>query len=398
MTASPTAELLRDAEQSLMFIVKRPEAVMVRGKGPYLWDTEGKRYLDFIAGWAVTCLGHCPPVLARALAGQAKALINASPALLNEPMIRLAKLLTDHSCLDKVFFANSGAEANEGAVKLARKWGALRKDGAYEVITAWNSFHGRTLAMMSATGKQHWNTLYEPKVPGFTRVPFNDLGAMKKAITPKTCAIMLEPVQGEGGVWVADRAYLRGVRKLCDEHNVLLILDEIQTGVGRLGTLWGYEQYGIEPDIMTLGKGIGGGFPLAALLAKDAVSVFEAGDQGGTFCGQPLAMASGLAVMNEVIGKNIATKAKNRGNYLRRKLKALEGELGLSNVRGKGLLMAVDLPKSNGPDLVTACFKRGLLINAPLPNSVRFMPPLNITAAHVDEMVELFADAVRNTP
>jgi acetylornithine/N-succinyldiaminopimelate aminotransferase len=392
---APTSELIRDAEASLMYVVTRPSQVMVRGKGCYLWDADDRKYLDFIGGWAVTSLGHCPPALVRAINNQAKTLINASPALYNEPMIRLAKLLTDNSCLDKVFFGSTGAEVNEGAVKLARKWGAKHKHGAFEVITTWNSFHGRTLAMMSATGKQHWDELFEPKVPGFKRVPFNDLKAMRQAITPQTCAIMVEPIQGEGGVWVGTKSYLQGLRQLCDEHNILLILDEVQTGVGRTGTLWAYEQYGIEPDVMTLAKGLGGGFPVAALLAKDKFCVFEAGDQGGTYCAQPLAMVAGHAVVSEVIRKKIATKAKNRGAYLRRRLKALEGEYGLSNVRGKGLLVAVDLPQENGPQVVQACFNAGLLINAPVPKSVRFMPPLTVSRAEVDEMLDIFTGVLR---
>jgi acetylornithine/N-succinyldiaminopimelate aminotransferase len=391
-----TAALIKDAEASLMYVVTRPGKVMVQGKGSYLWDSDGKRYLDFIQGWAVNCLGHSPPALARALARQARQLVNASPALYNDQMIRLAKLLTDHSCLDKVFFANSGAEANEGAIKLARKHGALKQNGAYEIITTWNGFHGRTLATMSASGKKHWDELYEPKVKGFVRVPFNDLPAMRQAIVPgRTCAIMLEPVQGEAGVIVATNAYLQGVRALCDEFGLLLILDEIQTGIGRCGTLFAYEQYGIEPDIMTLAKGLGGGFPVSALLAKDAVCVFEQGDQGGTFCAQPLAMAATLAVLEEVIGKKLPAKAATRGRYLLRRLKALAKELGLTDVRGKGLLVGVDLPKDKGAEVVSQCLEAGLLINAPRPNTLRFMPALNLSTAQVDEMLDILTPVLR---
>jgi acetylornithine/N-succinyldiaminopimelate aminotransferase len=396
--AMPTtsAEIVQQAEASLMYVVTRPARVMVRGKGSYVWDAEGKQYLDFIQGWAVNCLGHCPPVLVRALTQQARQLVNASPALYNDRMVQLAKLLTDHSCLDKVFFANSGAEANEGAIKLARKWGAVKKNGAHEIITAWNGFHGRTLATMSASGKQHWDALFEPKVPGFTRVPFNDLEAMRRAVTPgKTVAIMLEPVQGEAGVYVADKAYLQGVRKLCDEQGLLLILDEIQTGIGRCGTLWAYEQYGVEPDIMTLAKGLGGGFPVAALLAKDAVCVFEQGDQGGTFCAQPLAMAAACAVVGEVIAKKVPAKALSRGKYLMKRLKELKAEFGFTDVRGKGLLVAVDLPKEKGADIVAQCFEAGLLINAPRPATLRFMPALNIGNAQVDEMIDILTPVLR---
>ncbi|HEX9841778.1 MAG TPA: acetylornithine transaminase [bacterium] len=383
-----TPRLMAEADQSVMFIVNRPQKVFVRGKGSYLWDADGRRYLDFIQGWAVNCLGHSPPSVVRAITRQAKLLLNASPALHNEPMIELAYGLTQHSALDKVFFANSGAEANEGALKLARKYGALKRNGAHEVITAHHSFHGRTLAMMSASGKSNWEALFEPKVPGFVKVPFNDLVALRKAVTPKTCAIMLEPVQGESGVFVADKKYLKGVRELCDETGVLLILDEIQTGMGRTGSLFAYEQYGIEPDIMTLGKGLGGGFPVAALLAKNAVSLFEAGDQGGTFCGQPLAMVAGKAVLDEMLRRNIPRRAKTRGNYLKRRLKELGGEFGFTDVRGLGLLMAVDLPQAKGADVVNAALERGLLINAPRPNTLRFMPALTVSNAEIDEMLD----------
>ena len=390
-----TSRLMAEADQSVMFIVNRPQTVFVRGKGSYLWDAEGRRYLDFIQGWAVNCLGHSPPALVRAITRQAKLLVNASPALHNEPMIELAHALTQHSALDRVFFANSGAEANEGAIKLARKWGERNKHGAFEVVTAWNSFHGRTLAMMSATGKQHWEALFEPKVPGFHKVPFNDLGALRRAIGPRTCAVMLEPVQGEGGVFVASKKYLQGVRQLCDELGVLLILDEIQTGMGRCGSLFAYEQYGIEPDIMTLGKGLGGGFPVAALLAKESVSVFEAGDQGGTFCGQPLAMAAAKAVLDELLRKNIPRRAKTRGNALKRRLKELGQEFGFTDIRGLGLLMAVDLPQDKGADVVAACLERGLLINAPRPNTLRFMPALTVSNAEIDEMIDTLRGALR---
>jgi acetylornithine/N-succinyldiaminopimelate aminotransferase len=390
-----TAELIQDAEKSLMYVVTRPERVMVQGKGSYLWDSDGRKYLDCLQGWAVNCLGHSPPVLTRALNKQAKVLVNASPALYNQPMIEFAKLLTDNSCMDKVFFANSGAEANEGAIKLARKYGALHQNGAYEIITTWHAFHGRTLSMMSASGKEAWDGLFEPKVPGFTRVPFNDLAALRKTFTDKTCAIMLEPLQGEGGVNVASKAYLRGVRKLCDETGILLILDEIQTGIGRTGKLFAYEHYGIEPDIMTLGKGIGGGFPLSALLAKDKFCVFEQGDQGGTFCAQPLAMVAGLAIVGEVIKKKISNRARSRGRYLMRGLKAMAGEFGFTEVRGMGLLVAVELSREIGTDVVNECLERGLLINAPGPSTLRFMPALNISNAQVDEILEILSAALR---
>src|SRR6185437_10423471 len=266
---------------ALMDITARPQAIFVRGEGSFLWDNNGKRYLDFVQGWAVNCLGHSPPVIADTLATQAKLLLTPSPAFYNEPSLKLAKALVDLSCFDQVFFANSGAEANEGAIKLARKYGALHKNGAFEIITFEGGFHGRTLATMSACGKKAFEPLFEPKVPGFRKARLNDLASVRKLINGKTVAVMLEPIQGEAGVWPATDQFLQELRVLTREHGLLLIVDEIQTGVGRTGKLFHYQHAGIEPDIMTLGKGIGGGVPLAALLATERASCFEHGDQGG---------------------------------------------------------------------------------------------------------------------
>ena len=392
--SSSTPAMLNVAEQRLMYVVTRPEQVMVRGKGSYLWDANDNRYLDFIQGWAVNCLGHCPPVLVRAINKQTKQLVNGSPALLNDQMIEAANILTANSCLDKVWFGSSGAEVNEGAVKLARKYGADRLNGAYEIITTRDSFHGRTLGMMSASGKAGWDKLFEPKVPGFVHVDFNDLEATRAAVTDRTCAIMLELIQGEAGVNVATQECISGLRKLCDEKGILLILDEVQTGIGRTGKLFGYENYEIEPDIMTLGKGLGGGFPVAAFLAKDNVCVFEAGDQGGTYGGQPLAMTAAYTVVNHMIDKKIPDRARRRGNSLKRKLRKLGKESGLTNVRGTGLLVAVDLPHDLGAAVVAQAFDNGLLINAPKPNSLRFMPALTVSDAEVDEMLDILRRAL----
>lgn len=380
-----TQDMLQEADKYLMWVVNRPQAVMVRGKGSYVWDADGKRYLDFIQGWAVNCLGHSPAPVARALARQARELMNSSPALFNNTMIETARELVSQTVLDKVFFASSGAEANEGAIKLARKYGAKKLNGAFEIITTWDGFHGRTLATMSATGKKAWESLFEPKVPGFPKVPFNDLDAMRKAVTAKTCAIMVEPVQGEGGVFVAQQDYMKGLRQLCDEKGILLILDEIQTGMGRCGAMFAYENYGIEPDVMTLGKGIGGGFPVSALLAKDEACVFEGGDQGGTYTFQPLAMVAVQAVIRELVNRNLPKRAATRGRYLERRLKELRQEFGLTDLRASGLLQAVDLPADKAADVMGEAVKRGLLINAPRPNTLRFMPALTISNAEIDE-------------
>ena len=264
---------------TLMDITARPPTVFVRGEGSFLWDDTGKRYLDFIQGWAVNCLGHSPPAVAEALAAQAKVLLTPSPAFYNGPSLELAKALVDHSCFDQVFFTNSGAEANEGAIKLARKFGARQRNGAYEIISFEGGFHGRTLATMSASGKKAFEPLFEPKVPGFPKARLNDLASVEQLINKKTVAVMLEPIQGEAGVWPATDQFLRDLRELTKAKGLLLIFDEIQTGMGRTGKLFDYERAGIEPDIMTLGKGIGGGVPLAALMATQAASCFEHGDR-----------------------------------------------------------------------------------------------------------------------
>src|SRR5947208_329096 len=284
----------------IMKVADRPPFVMVEGKGSWLWDSEGRKYLDFVQGWAVNCLGHSPDIILDALNDQARRLLNCSPAYYNEPMARLATLIADSTGLDEVFLCNSGAEANEGAIKLARKWGSRHRGGAFQIVTMEHGFHGRTLATMAASGKPGWDTLFQPRISGFPKVPLGDLEAVRKAVTPETVAVMLEPIQGEAGVFVAADDWLRDLRKLTRDLGILLILDEIQTGIGRTGRMYGYEHAGIEPDIVTLGKGLGGGTPIAALVASAGASVFEYGDQGGTFNGNALMAAVGCAVVTAV--------------------------------------------------------------------------------------------------
>ena len=380
---------------SLMEITKRPANVFVEGHGSWLKDANGKEYLDFVQGWAVNCLGHSPRALVAAISKQAAKLINCSPAFYNGPMIRLADLIVKHSCLQRVFFANSGAEANEGAVKLARKWGAKYKNGAYEIITMDHAFHGRTLAMMSASGKAEWEQLYEPKVPGFPKAVLNDLESVKALLNEKTVGVLLEPIQGEAGVFVATDEFMKGLRDLTREKGILLILDEIQTGMGRMGKLFGYEQYGIEPDIMTLAKGLGGGVPLAALVAKESICVFEVGDQGGTFNGNPLMMAVGIAVLKELTKPGFLERVVKTGAYLQGRLEDLSRQQGLGEVRGKGLLWALDLNKEIGPQVVEECLNRGLLINSPRKNTLRFMPALNVNRKEVDRMMDTLKGALQ---
>ncbi len=375
------------AFDALMTITHRPETVFLRGEGSWLFDSEGRRYLDFVQGWAVNCLGHCPEPLVRALAEQAATLISCSPAFYNAPMVRLAEALTTASGLERSFFANSGAEANEAAIKLARKWGGLRRGGAHEIVTFEQGFHGRTLATMSASGKAGWERLFEPKVPGFPKVPLGDLGAVEAAIGPETAAVMLEPIQGEAGVVPAGDGFLRELRALTEQKGVLLILDEIQTGMGRTGSLFHYQQLGFRPDILTLGKGLGGGVPLAALLAREAVCCFEPGDQGGTFNGNPLMTAAGLAVLEAVSAPGFLEQVRETGARLSAGLERLSARHGFGAVRGRGLLLALELGRPVGPALVAAAFERGLLINAPRPGCLRFMPALTVSPAEVDEML-----------
>lgn len=382
-------ELLQIADTTLLKVTNRPEIVMHKGEGLYLFDTTGNQYLDFIGGWAVNCLGHCPKVISDVLTEQSRRLINASPSFYNLPMLEYADLLIRHSCFERIFFTSTGAEANEGAIKLARKYGSLHKHGAAEIITTHHGFHGRTLTTMSATGKTQWEDLFEPKTGGFIKTIFNDFESVKKAITGKTCAIMIEPIQGEGGVNVATIDYVKNLRNICSRENILLIFDEIQTGMGRTGKLFCYEHYGIEPDIMTLGKGIGGGFPLSALLAKERLNIFEPGDQGGTYTAQPLAMSVGMVVLKELLSKNLVVHSETMGDLIMRRLLELSETFEIENIRGKGLLIAFDLAETRGPDLVDKCLNDKLLINSPKEKSIRLMPPLVVNENDIEEMLTI---------
>jgi acetylornithine/N-succinyldiaminopimelate aminotransferase len=392
ITADPPPDLF----EAVMNITPRPPIVFVAGQGSWLIDSEGRRYLDFVQGWAVNCLGHSPRPIVAALARQAERLLNCSPAFYNDQMIRLAEMLTQHSGLHQVFLANSGAEANEGAVKLARKWGAKHRDGAYEIITMDHGFHGRTLAMMSASGKVQWEPLYEPKVAGFVKVPLNDLAAVEAAMTKRTVAVMLEPIQGEAGVFEATVPFLRGLRVLTRDKGVLLILDEIQTGIGRTGRVFGFEHAKILPDIMTLAKGLGGGVPLAALVAHRDVCCFDYGDQGGTFCGNPLMAAVGCAVMEEITKPDFLMRVTRAGELLTKRLQAVSSKHRCCEVRGRGLLLALDLKREVASEVVDRALACGLLINAPRPDSLRFMPALTVTDDEIDQMIEILDGTLEN--
>ena len=378
-----------------MQVVGRVPVTLVKGEGARVWDDTGKKYLDFVAGWAVNSLGHCHPVLSEAIAQQAKTLIQTSNQFFTVPQVQLAQLLIENSCFDRVFLANSGLEANEGAVKLARRYGHIKLNGAYEVITAYNSFHGRSLAMTAATGQEKFHIPYEPLPVGFINVPFNDIDAVKKATTEKTCAVMLEPVQGEGGVNIPDDNYLKQVREWCDSKGILLIFDEIQTGVCRLGPLWGYQLFGVEPDIMSLAKGLGGGMPVGAVLAKESCSVFVAGDHGSTFGGNPLACAAAFATLDYIIKNDFASHVKETGDYLIKKLQALKDKHEvITDVRGRGLLAALQFSAEIGQAVLDGCLEKGFLVNRVKPNAIRLMPPLIIGKAEIDEAVSILDKVV----
>ncbi len=378
----------------VMQIAKRPDLVFIKGEGSWLWDSEGKKYLDFIQGWAVNTLGHCPKLITEVLTMQSQKLINSSPAFYNQAMIDCSNTLVDHSVFDQVFFANSGAEANEGAIKLARKWGQLNKSGAWKIITFENGFHGRTLTTMSASGKAAFEPLFEPKTEGFIKVPFNDINAVKQAIDNQTVAIMLELIQGEAGIISAQSEFVEALRKLADQHDLLFIVDEIQTGVARTGKLFAYEHYNIQPDIMTLAKGLGGGVPIAALLAKEQYCVFEFGDQGGTFNGNPLMTSVANAIVSKVSKPSFLNQVNHRSELLTTGLKALSKKYGLGEVRGKGLLLALDVKNINANEIVASCLEKGLIINAPRDNTLRFMPALNVSSSEIAEMLRVLSEVV----
>lgn len=383
-------------EQKLFLrTVNRTPVTLVRGQGVWVWDDQGRQFLDFVGGWAVNSLGHCPPVVVEALAKQAKTLIQTSNQFYTIPQIELAQLLIEHSCLDRVFFCNSGAEANEGAVKLARRYGKLQLNGAYEVITTYNSFHGRTLAMTAATGQRKFQEAYVPLPTGFVNVEYDNVEAIKRATNEQTCAVMLEPIQGEGGVNVPDADYLKKVQSWCRERRILFMLDEIQTGIGRIGTLFAYEQYGVEPDVMTLAKGLGSGVPIGTILARENVSVFSPGDHGSTFGGNPLVCAAAYATLRYIIDNDIPGKVNRVGNYFMTRLENLKQKFdSIAEVRGQGLLIALEFNQEIAETLVLACLGRGLLVNKVKPNALRFMPPLITTEKEVDKAIGILGDAL----
>ncbi len=382
----------------MMHTFDRIPVVLVRGKGARVWDDKGKEYLDFMGGLAVDSIGHAHPVLAAAVCEQARTLIQVCNLFYSVPQIQLAEMLVNNSCLNKVFFCNSGADANEGAVKLARRYGARYLNGAYEVITALNSFHGRTLAMVAASGQPRFQKPYEPLPSGFVNVEYDSIKAVQAATSEKTCAVMLEPIQGEGGVNVPSENYLKEVRQWCDQKGILLILDEIQTGLGRLGSLFGYQEYGVEPDVITLAKGLGSGVPIGAFMAKERAAVFVPGEHGSTFGGNPLACAAGLAVLKFMLDNGLPASVKRTGDYLAAGLRGLQKKYSsITDVRGRGLLMAIEFDRDMAGRVLTACLERSLLVNAVKPNALRFIPPLIIGNSEVDEALGILDEALQAT-
>ncbi|HXW69821.1 MAG TPA: acetylornithine transaminase [Dissulfurispiraceae bacterium] len=386
-------KVIEDSEYYLMHTYNRFPVVLRKGRGMRVWGADGKEYLDFLGGIAVNVLGHCHPKVVVAIQKQAQRLIHVSNFYHSEPQIKLAKLLVNNSFADKVFFCNSGAEANEAAIKLARRYSKEHYGHErYEIITALKSFHGRTLAALTATGQDKLQKGFEPLMPGFRHVPFNDIPSLEEAINGKTCAVMLEPIQGEGGVNVPSDGYLREVRELCDKHGLLLILDEVQSGMGRTGKLFAYEHYDMAPDIMTLAKGLGGGVPIGALLATDKIAaVFKPGTHASTFGGNPLASAAAIATLEAILEDGFVLDHCNRmGEYFRGRLMQLMESLDqIVDVRGKGLFVGMELTRDGMP-IVKACLDRGILINCTGGGNVlRFTPPLIVEKKEVDVLVEL---------
>ena len=389
----PTEELSQDAARYLMQTYTRQPLSIVQGRGTKVYDLEGREYLDFVGGIAVNVLGHGHPDLVQAIQRQAAQLIHTSNLYYTEPQVKLAQLLVDHSFADKVFFCNSGAEANEAAIKLARRYSHDKYGtGRYEIVTMKNSFHGRTFATLTATGQEKVQKDYEPLLPGFRYVTFNNLVELERSVTDKTAAILLEPIQGEGGVYVADREYLKQVRELCSQKDVLLMFDEIQTGMGRTGTLFAYEQLGVRPDIMTLAKGLGGGVPIGACLATDSVAkAFSPGSHASTFGGNPLACAAGLAVCRALLEGRVLDNARQMGEYFAKGLSDCKARHQVvREVRGLGLLQGMDLDM-DGKTIVSECLTRGILINGTGEHVLRFVPPLIITQLEIDRLLDTLA-------
>lgn len=368
--------------------------VLTEGKGCCLYDEEGKEYIDFCAGIATNALGYQHPRMVEALKSQLDKLLHVSNLYYTQPQVEVAKLLVTHSDLDKVFFCNSGTEANEAALKLARKWGKKQSPEKYKVITMENSFHGRTYGSLSATGQEKYQKSFNPMLEGFQYVPFNDVEALKEAVTPDVCAIMLEVIQGEGGIKLAELDYMKAVAQLCEENNSLLIIDEVQTGIGRCGTLFAYTQFGITPDIITLAKGLGAGIPIGAMICNKKADVFEKGDHAATFGGNPLSTTSAQVVLELLIHEGLLQQVQSMGSYLEQQLKGLQSKYPIiKEVRGKGLMQAIELHEAARPTM-EKCIEKGLIVVGSGEKVIRFLPPLIVQKAEIDEAMQKLEKAL----
>jgi len=389
------SEIFEESKKYIMNTYKRLPLFIVKGRGNRIYDSEGREYLDFINGLAVNNLGHCNPRITVAFQKQAQRLVHTSNLFYTEPQVRLARLLVENSFADKVFFCNSGAEANEAAIKLIRKYFKEKGEGRYEIITAYNSFHGRTMATITATGQERFHKGYEPLLPGFTYVPYNDITSMEKAITDKTAAVMVEPIQGEGGVNIPDKNYLNQLRRICDSNGILLVLDEVQTGIGRTGKLFAYQHSDIKPDIMTLAKGLGNGLPIGAMLAVDEVAqAFTPGSHASTFGGTPLVCSAAIEVLKTLTEDEIILdNCVRMGKYIMEELRELREKYPhiIKDVRGKGLMIGMEL-NIKGEDVVQECIKKGIVINCTMERVLRFLPSLDIDRLDIDTLINTLSE------
>ena len=382
-------------EQYYVQCFGRAPVTLVRGEGTKVWDDQGREYLDFAAGIAVNALGHANEEIADAVASQARTIVHTSNLFYTTPQLELAQILIDNSCLDRIFYVNSGGEATETAVKSARKYGRLHLDGAYEVVTTYRGFHGRSLAMTAATGTLAYQEPFQPMPQGFAHVEYNDLAALESAVSDKTCAVMIELIQAEGGVYVADLEYAAGVRSLCDGRGILMILDEVQTGIGRLGAFYGYERFDVEPDIIALAKGLGGGFPIGATLFKEECAVLRPGDHGSTFSGNPLVCAAAKVVTEKVVEPAFLDSVRSKGRALRQALEDLRSTGKVVDVRGMGLLLGFQLDTVETADaLIAGARDNGLLIIKVSADTVRMVPPLTVSESEIDAAVGIIRNVL----
>ena len=384
-----TSNTIDRADRFMFKTYKRFPITLVKGDGCRVWDENGKEYVDFVGGIAVCALGHSSPIVSKALYEQSKKLVHVSNLFYTQPQTELAQILVENSFADRVFFCNSGAEANEAAIKLARRYSKEKfGSGRHSIITMHNSFHGRTMATLSATGQEKIRVGFEPFLEGFRYVPFNDLGNLRSAIDGSVCAVMLEPIQGEGGVVLPDPDYLKGVREICREHDILFILDEVQVGMGRTGRLFAYQHFGITPDIMTLAKALGNGLPIGAMLAiEELADAFGPGSHATTFGGTPLITAGALAVVKNLVNEGWTEKARDMGNYFKNQLINLQQKHSIiKDVRGLGLMLGLPLDRE-GAGIVSTCMERGFLVNCVQERVLRFVPPLIIGKEEIDLLI-----------